>query len=209
MAQARLTRIDAVREMAAAVDAFRNEAIAAVESLDIEIRRALDWIHYDRHDHWNYQVRRGWERITEARVQLQQAMTARRIGEHDPACIDEKKALARAKQRLEIAQEKVEAVRQCSRAIDHVVDEYRGARTPLSIWLESEAPKALAALGRMMDNLESYLALQSSGSESPSLLPANPPGASASEASSPATSSDGAAVNLGSNQPANPQEGAS
>ena len=45
------------------------------------------------------------------------------------------------------------------RAIDHAVDEYRGARTPLSSWLESEDPKALAALRRMMDNLEDYLAL--------------------------------------------------
>ncbi len=160
MAQARLTRIDAVGEMAAAVDAFRNEAAAAIEGLDMEIRRVLEWIHHDRHDHWDHQVRRGWERITEARVQLQQAMTARRIGERDPACIDEKKALARAKQRLEIAQERVEAVRHCTRAIDRAVDEYRGARTPLSMWLESEAPKALAALRRMMDNLEDYLAQQ-------------------------------------------------
>ena len=99
MGQARLTRTDAAGEMAAAVDAFRNEATAAIEGLDMEIRRALEWIHHDRREHWEHEVRRGWERITEARVQLQQAMTARRIGNHDPACIDEKKALARAKQR--------------------------------------------------------------------------------------------------------------
>jgi hypothetical protein len=152
--------------MAAAVDAFRNEATAAIEGLDMEIRRALEWIHHDRREHWEHEVRRGWERITEARVQLQQAMTARRVGNHDPACIDEKKALARAKQRLEIAQRKVEAVRHCAREIDHAVDEYRGARTPLCMWLESEAPKALAALRRMIDKLEDYLALQAQGAGS-------------------------------------------
>ena len=54
MGQARLTRIDAVAEMAAAVDAFRSEATAALENLDMEIRRALEWIHHDRHDHWNH-----------------------------------------------------------------------------------------------------------------------------------------------------------
>ena len=64
MGQARLTRIDAVQEMAAAVDVFRNEATSALESLDIEIRRALEWIHHDRHEYWNHQVRRGWEHIT-------------------------------------------------------------------------------------------------------------------------------------------------
>ena len=51
MGQARLTRIDAAEEMAAAVDAFRNEANAAIESLDMEIRRALEWIHHERHDY--------------------------------------------------------------------------------------------------------------------------------------------------------------
>jgi hypothetical protein len=166
MAQARLTRIDAVEEMYAAIDVFRNEAMAAMEGLDMELRRALDWIHHDRHDHWNTEVRRGWERITAARVELQQAKTFRRIADHEPACIDEKKALSRAQKRLETAQEKVEAVRHCARAIDHAVDEFRGARTPLANWLESDAPKALAALRRMMDNLEQYLAVHAPGGAS-------------------------------------------
>jgi hypothetical protein len=48
--------------------------------------------------------------------------------------------------------------------IDRAVDEYRGARTPLSSWLESEIPKALAALRHMMDRLEDYVA-QGSGEQ--------------------------------------------
>ena len=68
MGPARLSRIDAVAEMAAAVEVFRNDATAALESLDMEIRRGLEWIHHERHDHWNHQVRRGWEQITEARM---------------------------------------------------------------------------------------------------------------------------------------------
>ena len=149
-----------MREMAATVDAFRNEAIAALEGLDMDIRRALEWIHGDRREHWNGEVRRGWDRITQARIQLQQARTVRRIGDHEPACPDEKKALDRAKRRLETAQAKVEAVRSCARAIDEAVNDYRGARTPLASWLESEALKAIARLRRMMDNLETYVAMQ-------------------------------------------------
>jgi hypothetical protein len=150
--------------MSAAVDAFRSEATAALEEMEMEIRRALDWIHRDRHDHWHHEVRRGWDKITEARLQLQQARTSRRIADHEPACIDEKRALARAQKRLETAQEKVEAVRHFARAIDHGVDEFRGARAPLAGWLEWEAPKALAALRRMMENLEEYLAMHAAGS---------------------------------------------
>jgi hypothetical protein len=209
MGQARLTRIDAVREMAAAVDVFRDEAIAALESLDMEVRRALEWIHDDRHEHWNHEVRRGWEQITAARVQLQQAMTARRIDDHDPACIDEKKALARAKQRLEIAQQKVEAVRHCIRAIDQGVNEYRGARTPLAGWLESEAPKALATLRRMMDNLEGYLALHAPGGGSAAAMPASDAGQPPPlPEEPPRASSGGAALNPDTNHPAKPSGGA-
>jgi hypothetical protein len=110
----------------------------------------------------------------------------RRVADHEPACIDEKKALARAKKRLEVAQEKIEAVRRFERAIDHQVDEYRGARTPLASWLDSESVKALAALHRMMDNLEDYLALQSRGGA-----------AAASAASTPAAErQDGRAATL-------------
>ena len=175
MGRARLTRIDAVREMAAAVDVFRSEAISALEGLDMDLRRALDWIHVDRREHWNGEVRRGWDRITQARIQLTQARTVRRIGDHEPACPDEKKALSRAQQRLETAQQKVEAVRRCARAIDEAVNDYRGARTPLAAWLESEAPKAIAVLHRMMDQLETYVATQAPSGEaitSPALSPA-------------------------------------
>ena len=202
MGQARLTRIDAVAEMAAAVEAFRNEAAAALESLDLEIRRALEWIHHDRREHWDHEVRRGWERITEARVQLQQAMTARRVDDHDPACIDEKKVLARAKRRLEIAQEKVEAVRHCTRAIDHAVDDYRGARTPLASWLESDAHKALAALRRMMDNLEDYLAQQTPHGESADVV-LNPDGASRTPAAPPVEPTESGQHTSANRQPEN------
>ena len=43
---------------------FATRRSAALESLDMDIRRALEWIHHDRHEHWNHEVRRGWERIT-------------------------------------------------------------------------------------------------------------------------------------------------
>lgn len=149
-----------MREMAAAVDAFRNEVMATLEGLDMDIRRALEWIHGERREHWNHEVRRGWDRITQAQIQLQQARTVRRVGDHEPACPDEKKALERAKRRLETAQAKVEAVRHAARAIDETVNDYRGAKTPLVSWLESDALKAIAALSRMMDNLETYVAME-------------------------------------------------
>ena len=50
-----------------------------------------------------------------------------RIDDHEPACIDEKRALERAKRRHETARQKVEAVRRWTREIDRAVDDCQPA----------------------------------------------------------------------------------
>ena len=52
--------------------------------------------------------------LNQARLQLQQAMTMRRIADREPSCVDEKRAVERAKRRVETAQRKIEAVRHWS-----------------------------------------------------------------------------------------------
>ena len=155
--QAKVTAIDALQAMSAALERFRGEAVAALDELDMEIRRALEWIHHDRHDFWTQEVRRGWERAAEARLQLQQAQTFKSVGDIRASCVDEKKALERAKRRLETAQEKTAAVKHWRNVIDRAVNEYRAARAQLGNWLDAEAPKALAELRRMSLALEAYV----------------------------------------------------
>ena len=96
---------------------------------------------------WSAEVRRGGEQVNQCRLQLQQAMTYRRVADHQPTCIDEKRALAAAKRRLQVAQEKLEAVRHWSRVIDRAVDEYRAGRAPLAAFLDGDLPRALARAG--------------------------------------------------------------
>ena len=49
---ARVTSIDVLQTLAAALQKFRGEAAGALDDLDIEIRRALEWIHHDRKEYW-------------------------------------------------------------------------------------------------------------------------------------------------------------
>ena len=100
------------------------------------------------------------ERVSEARIQLQQAMTSKRVADHEPSCYDEKKAVDRAKRRADLAEKKKKIVRHWQVAIDHAVNEYRGARTQLSSWLDAEVPRGLAALDRLSQALESYVSLE-------------------------------------------------
>lgn len=164
---ARVTSIDAVREMAAAIASFRGEASAALDELDMEIRRALEWILHDRKEYWADEVRRGGQRVTEARIQLQQAQMSRRIADHEPSCFDEKKLLERSKRRLEVALAKVEVVRHWAGVIEHAVNEYRASRGQLTGWLDADVPRGLAALARITEALESYVAVSVPGGSSP------------------------------------------
>jgi hypothetical protein len=166
---ARVTSIDAVQELASAIQVFRGEAVSALDDLDIEIRRALEWVHHDRKYYWDQEVRRGWERVAEARVQLHQAITARNIsGSESASCYDEKKVLERANRRLDTALKKVEVVRQCARTIDQAVNEYRGCRAQLAGWLDGDVFRAVAMLNRLTEALEAYLRMGSPEAAAPS-----------------------------------------
>jgi hypothetical protein len=158
--RAKVTAIDALQAMSVALERFRGDAVAALDELDMEIRRALEWIHHDRKDFWTEEVRRGWERTAEARLQLQQAQTFKSVGDHRDSCVDEKKALERAKRRLDVAQEKVVAVRHWRNVIDRAVNEYRAARAQLGNWLDADEPKAVAELRRMSQALSAYVATE-------------------------------------------------
>jgi hypothetical protein len=163
--RAQVKSIDALQDMAAALDCFRADAITALDNLDMEIRRAVDWLNQDCKTYWTGEVRQGWQSVYEAQVQLQQAMTYRSVAEHKPTCADEKKAVQRARHRLQTAQIKVEAVAHWALVVERAINEYRGNRAHLTNWIDSELPQAVAALGRMTSALETYVTLGSRADE--------------------------------------------
>jgi hypothetical protein len=154
---AHVRSIDAVEAMRAALARFHEDACAALEEIDMQIHRATEWVHEDRKDFWNHEVHRDWDLVSEARVNLEKARTFKRVADHRPSCDEEKKALQRAKRRLQIAQEKVEIVRRWGYAVDRAVNEYVGSVSPLRRWLESDFHRAFAALKRIGQALDSYV----------------------------------------------------
>jgi len=163
---ARVKSIDALQAMSAALECFSNDASSALDDLEMEIRRALQWIGQDCRQYWKQEVRLARDGVTEARLQLEHAMMFRRIDEDQRAsCVEEKKALERAKRRLQIAEDKVEVIPHWAVAIERAVNEYRGSRSQFVNWLEADFPRAVAALGRMISNLETYVHLETPADE--------------------------------------------
>ena len=154
---ARVLAIEDVDTLAAALVRFAEEAQAALADLDLELRRASQWIEQDRPRYWEAEVRRGWEAVARARRELEQARLIHRIEEAPSSCIDQKKALQRAQKRLDLAMEKQRLVRQWAYRTAKQTEEYRGQVGPLAEWLGAEYPRALAALRRMARALESYV----------------------------------------------------
>jgi hypothetical protein len=154
---ARVTSIDALPLLAAALQKFRGEAAIAVDDIESEVRRALEWIHHDRKDYWAHEARRAQEALNQARISLQQAMTMRRIADRTPSCMDEKRAVERAKRRLDTAQQKMQAVRHWETELDRAAEDLHKSRTHFDTWLELDISRAVAALNDMSESLVAYI----------------------------------------------------
>ena len=135
--------------------------------MEIELRRALDWIHHDRKEHWAQELRSAGEALIQARLKLQQAAVTRRVADREPSCIDEKRAVERARRRVATAERKIEAVRRWAGTIDRAADDFRRARTQFATWLDVNVSRAAAALDQMSESLVTYISLEAPSEQLP------------------------------------------
>jgi hypothetical protein len=156
---AQVKSIGSLQSMTAALDCFHADAAAALDELDMEIRRAMTWISEDCRQYWKQEIRRSTERVVEAKLALEHAQMFRGDGERQASCIEEKKVLEREKRRLALAESKIEAVKHWSLTLERAVNEYRAVRSQFANWLETDFPKATAVMSRMIAALETYVRL--------------------------------------------------
>jgi hypothetical protein len=157
---ARIKSIEILEVISSALKTFRSESSSALDDLDIELHRALNWIHQDRTEYWKQELRRSDEKVSEAKIQLKQAQSSRKLQDYRPSCVDEQRALERAKQRNKTAEMKCKAVQHWTQTIDRAVTAVQRARGQFSLWLDSDVEKAIAALNRMSETLETYVTLE-------------------------------------------------
>lgn len=159
MPQARVTNVAALPEFRAMLATFAIEVRQALDEVDMEARKALDWITHDQPAYWQSEIRRSSDAVARAKDDLSQSRTYKRIDEYVPSCAEEKKVLERAKQRQDYAEQKLETVKQWGRAARQAVDKFKGPVQRLTAVLDGDIPRALAVLDRMHDALARYNAL--------------------------------------------------
>ncbi|HTQ38307.1 MAG TPA: hypothetical protein VMJ32_04730 [Pirellulales bacterium] len=178
MSEARVTEVAAIGEFRADLVDFAGAVRRALTDIQLEVRRAMDWITVEQPGHWQAEVRRGYDAVARAKDELAHARTYKQIGDYIPSCDDEKKAVEMAKHRLEHAEEKLQTVRRWTMAARRAVDEFQGPVQQLMGLLDGDIPHAMVLLERMSMALEQYTSGRTPAAITWEELAANKPGQS-------------------------------
>ncbi len=98
--------IDTLAFVKGALAAFAHEAGQAISEMELQGQRGIDWVTVERAAHWKAELRRRSDVVNQAIKDLEHCRTYKKVGDNTPSCIEEKKALAKARRRLEVAEEK-------------------------------------------------------------------------------------------------------
>lgn len=152
---ANVSSVDAIRQFAAAVIAFQEEARLCLSVLDSQLRQILFWLERDRPMFWKREIENCVREIADARVRLHQCRM-RKLGDFRPSCIEEVKDLEKAQIAMEFAQKQVPHVKRWAAEAAHEGNEYHGRAAQLVQSVERDIPRLLALLSFTVDRLEAY-----------------------------------------------------
>ena len=148
--------IDSLRRLKVALAAFSHEVQETIVMLDIEARRPLEWIEHDRTPYWPRELRKASDRVSEARLALQRCELSA-VSDERRSCYEERLELERAKRRLRLCEEKIPTVQRWRNKLRKETEEFQVQLARMSNYLETDVPRALAALERMAAALEQYV----------------------------------------------------
>ncbi|MGD9689855.1 MAG: hypothetical protein AB7K52_09410 [Phycisphaerales bacterium] len=183
MPAARVTSVDALRDLKAGIQRFIDEASAAVGEADAEAVRTEQWLRHDQVAYWQAQARQRHEQAEAARAEVRRRELSG-IGDTNPTAMVERRAAQRAREREEAALEKARRIRTWFPVLERETTLYKGAIQPLMDALSRDLPSAMLTLDRMTKSLEGYAAARAAQGASTSGAPPRAP-ASADEPAPP------------------------
>ncbi len=146
----------------------------AMSGVDLEIRRAYDWLD-EQLAKWRRAIRDCEDEVVRAKAELSQRKFVTFDG-REPDCTVQEKNLRLAKARLEHCQDKVEAVRRWVGRLPKMIDEvFTGPSRRLKSILETDLPNALTDLARRISALETYASLRPDYAPGPSSAASSTP----------------------------------
>ena len=162
--------IDVLRSVREAFILFSEDSKHAMDSMESEIRRCIDWLTHDQRIHWQNEVKRRIEKLSSAKAELHRKQISQKSGvKHDT---EQREAIREAKERLEEAQDKVENIHKWLPLVEQAVMEYNGQARPFADLLEFEVERSIELLDRMINALDEYVRIQPPETHRPTPPPA-------------------------------------
>lgn len=158
--QANVQSLTALKELRAALIHFAETATLILEEANSDVRRTRTWLQNDALRFWKKKAFLCQEEYVRTKVALSGRLAFERSVQGVPSsCVDERKALKKAEERLEYARKKLAAVHGWLPQLDKVHSEYRSRTQGLNTALTMDLPKAWARLDKMSESLDAYVAL--------------------------------------------------
>jgi hypothetical protein len=166
--QAAVQSVDAIAAFRLASLTFAAEIQAALSEAEADLGRLPQWLKLDRVPHWTNQIKIRHQAVQDAKRELarKQLMTS----PEPHSCIDERKALQRAKEAFELAESKLAATRRWIMVWEEKSSQLRAGLTQLRDLADRDLIAAAARLARQVEALDAYLAA-ASGNLGPDGLP--------------------------------------
>ncbi len=156
---ARVESVDALRAFKIVLIKFAEAANVALADAEGEVSRTLTWLETEAPTVWAGQVRKRQELLGRAQEALRQKRVFKDSSGRTPSAVEEEKAVAMAKRRLEEAQGKLTATRKYERILSKEMDLYKGQVSRFATAAQSDVPLAISKLDRLVQQIEAYLSL--------------------------------------------------
>jgi hypothetical protein len=176
-----------LREWHAALTTYRSGLLEALSSVDMEIRRAFDWLS-EMISLWQRRAKDAEDDVVQAKAELAQRKFPMWDGRMPDTTVQEEN-LRKAKAKLQYCDEQVVICRKWHAKLPKMIEEtYEGASRRLLNALEIDLPNGMSLLNRRVAALEAYADLRADYAPPPSeaMLPSSPPAAEKPADSTPA-----------------------
>ncbi|MHC4443248.1 MAG: immunity protein Imm33 domain-containing protein [Planctomycetota bacterium] len=153
---ARVDSIDSLSELRIFLCKLADKVKVGLDEADSDIRRTGIWLKQDQHSYWTGEVRKNTELFNRAKLALKRKQDEKTPLGGRYSCVDEKKALAVAKRRLEESEQKVANVKRWILLLEKEVFSFKGLTKEINQAIDADIPHAVAKLDNMISALESY-----------------------------------------------------
>ncbi len=136
---------------------FAEATNAALGNADSDVNRSVSWLEMEAKPFWQSEIRKRQLKLAQAQEALRMKTLYKNFDGTTPSSVDEQKAVHIAKQRLEIANQKLVNVQKYLNRMQKEAVLYKGAVQRFSTTIQGGTPVAIAMLGRVMEAIEQYL----------------------------------------------------